>query len=520
MMHQIIIIKSIILNFYQIRGFWASILKHLYSIETKLYCKKYIRKNSRPLTMVIKCFYEVVFMEIKSTLTDLSKTQRKLFIEVPTESVQEVFNSCCQNLQKNTSVKGFRKGKVPIAMLKQTHSSQLQKSVLDSLIYKFLNQALKIHNQKVLQEQPEITIEQFSENAPFKFTAKFESYPTIDTVKTDNLRISKQKFGHESVTKKTNYIIEKYREPFSTLTSFEKDHKAQIGNTVIINCKGFFNDKLIGVLEDLIFDIEDTNKEESQKTWRLKATPLTLEKITVSFLYQERILKSFVKEAFSMDMKIGDQRKVLVRDSDNKVSQSNVLTLQVNLKDICQKTLLPLDDQFAKRLKFSSMKEMREQIMNQCMDEEHKYIENQLQENVLRELVITNPLDVPKKFIQEIKLELIKDSKTRMSKADMNPQTIESEIATLNRIGFFEKEAQYLITKDLLIDHLAEKWNLLKPIKEKLQKIIKDQPHHKHQENTHSLLMNLLKNAIAEQLISRANVTEVKRSTDLVDLIW
>src|SRR3954466_14345565 len=83
--------------------------------------------------------------KMKSTLDKLDGLARKLNIEIPAEKVQKAFEKVYKGIQKNATVKGFRKGKAPIATIRTIYSDRVKSDVVQDLIQDSYQAALEEH---------------------------------------------------------------------------------------------------------------------------------------------------------------------------------------------------------------------------------------------------------------------------------------------------------------------------------------------------------------------------------------
>src|SRR5512135_1735529 len=83
--------------------------------------------------------------EMKSTLDKLEGLARKLNIEIPAEKVQSAFDKVYKGIQKSATIKGFRKGKAPLAKIRSLYSEQVRKDVINDLISESYQNALDHH---------------------------------------------------------------------------------------------------------------------------------------------------------------------------------------------------------------------------------------------------------------------------------------------------------------------------------------------------------------------------------------
>lgn len=116
---------------------------------------------------------------MKTTTESLSPTRLKLTIEVPFEDFQAELDKAYKSIGSQITVPGFRKGKVPAAIVDQRIG---RGAVLDEAI----NAALPSWYTEALTEndiqplsQPEIDLTKFSDGEPIEVTAELDVRPEI-----------------------------------------------------------------------------------------------------------------------------------------------------------------------------------------------------------------------------------------------------------------------------------------------------------------------------------------------------
>ena len=86
------------------------------------------------------------------SLTDVSPSQKKIRVEIPESKVAEELNKKYRDLAKNTKVKGFRPGKVPLGIIKSYYGKAVEHEVSTQLIQDTFGEALKETDLKPLTQ--------------------------------------------------------------------------------------------------------------------------------------------------------------------------------------------------------------------------------------------------------------------------------------------------------------------------------------------------------------------------------
>ncbi len=128
-------------------------------------------------------------MQVKVDI--LEGLQRKIIVEIPADQVDERVMSGLKKAQKTAKLDGFRKGRVPMNIIKQRYASAVRQEVLGDLIEDSYDKAIK---QEKLRPagQPMITpTSGFAANEPFVYEATLEIVPEFDVKGLDSLTIKK-----------------------------------------------------------------------------------------------------------------------------------------------------------------------------------------------------------------------------------------------------------------------------------------------------------------------------------------
>ncbi|GIE87802.1 trigger factor [Actinoplanes regularis] len=157
---------------------------------------------------------------MKSTVETLSPTRVKLAIEVPFEELKPSLQKAYREIGAQVQVPGFRKGKVPAAVIDQRvgRGAVLNEAVQEAIPQQILA-AVQEHDVKTLG-RPEVAITEFSDNAPLKFTAEVDVRPEIvvPDLSTITVEVPAVAIGDNEIDEQINGL----RERFATLKTVER----------------------------------------------------------------------------------------------------------------------------------------------------------------------------------------------------------------------------------------------------------------------------------------------------------
>jgi trigger factor len=168
---------------------------------------------------------------VKSTVETLSATRVRLAIEVPFAELEPSLKKAYREIAQQVSVPGFRKGKIPAAVIDQRvgRGAVLNEAVQDAIPEQLLA-AVREHEVKTLG-RPDVEITDFTDGEPLRFTAEVDVRPelTLPDVATVQVTVDEIQIGDEELDEQVSGL----RERFATLKTVERS--AQVGDFVQID---------------------------------------------------------------------------------------------------------------------------------------------------------------------------------------------------------------------------------------------------------------------------------------------
>lgn len=368
---------------------------------------------------------------MKTNIESLSTLQRKLNVEVPAALVQSSFNKIFTGIQRDVTIKGFRKGKAPITTIKTMYGDKVKQDVVQDLIQKHYSMALVEHKVEPVS-YPEFEFEDPTENKDFAFSATFDIRPSINLKKYEGLEVEKQKYIFD--TSKVDQVLENIRASRATFETVSENRAVKHLDIAVIDFEGTVNGK-------------------------------TLEGGTGTDHHLEVGAKQFIEgfEDGVVGMKVGDVKTLNLKfptpyHSDELAGQS--VDFKVTLKSIKAKVLPELTNEFLATLGGpSDLEGLKKTIQDDLEQSEKKKIEDAFKNNLLKKLVEQNPVDVPASLQKEQKASLIEDFKKRMSEQGMSDTEFQQYVQKWD--ADFDKSAADMIQSSFLIDAIATKHDLI-----------------------------------------------------------
>ena len=127
-------------------------------------------------------------MEI--TITPISEVQHQAAIEASAEELQPHFQRAYEEFRPKAELRGFRKGKVPLEMVKKLYGEAIELDALDTIADTLYRRAMEEKNIRPLG-QPTMVDRDFKRGSYFRFTIRYEVRPAITLRTYRGLKLDK-----------------------------------------------------------------------------------------------------------------------------------------------------------------------------------------------------------------------------------------------------------------------------------------------------------------------------------------
>lgn len=313
---------------------------------------------------------------------------RELSVVVPAERVQTEMEKKFVEVQQKAEIKGFRKGKVPMPMIKNMFANEVRADVVDDLIKETLPEAVKEHALKVAT-RPTLTDFNFNDDGGFNYTAQVEVFPEVGTIGYAGIKVTKE--DGEVSDKDVNEMVDYMRKRMATVRPVERE--ATTADWVTVDLKKIADPKL--VLQTDSFPNSEVDL----------SNPITIKE------FREQI----------PGMKIGDEKNIEViypEDYSDRVFAGASITYQATLKSVKEVILPELDDSFAKQTGIGeTLLEMRLKIREDLKRQREDAFKRNQRHELIHQMTDINPIPIPEGMVAEYLESVVEDFKKQYPKA-------------------------------------------------------------------------------------------------------
>ena len=303
---------------------------------------------------------------MKSSVEVLSPTRVRLDVEVTFAELEPHVATAYKTLATRVNIPGFRKGKVPAAMIDQRLGrGTVMDEAINTALPMFYGQAAREHAVAVLG-RPEVDVKEFVDNEKLVFAVEVDVRPEVKlpdfstiTIEVDDVTVADADVDEQ---------IESLRTRFGTLTTV--DRVVQNGDFVTLDMTAFINGEEVdgGQANDISYEVGSDKMIEG------------LDDILIGMAVDE--VKQFETQ--------------LVGQQDGEKGE-----VKATVKAVKERELPPVDDAFAKLAsEFDTLDELKADFVVRL--ERVKKMEQgaQARDRLVEKLLTDNEIPVPESLVE------------------------------------------------------------------------------------------------------------------------
>jgi len=414
------------------------------------------------------------------TLTGL---ERRMTIEVPAEEVESQVRSRLQEAAKTFNMKGFRKGKVPVKVIKNRFGEGVRQEVVGEVISQSWVEAVTKENVKPAG-QPSIEPKNLEEGQNLEFIATFEVYPEIELKDFSAVTIEKKQA--EILDTDIDKMIKTLREQRKTYK--EVDRKSQEGDQVNVD--------FVGTLDGEKFDGGEA-----------KGTNL--------ILGSKRMIPGF--EEGLVGVSSGDNLTLPLtfpEDYQNKELAGKKVEFAITVNNVSEPTLPELDDEFFASFDVAEggLEAFRTEVRANMTRELKNANRNNIKNQVIEGLLEIHDVDAPKALVANEINGLRQQAMQQFGGGkNIDPSMLPDDL--------FAEQAKRRVILSLVMSEIVSK-NDLKPDADTVRGLIEEMAesyekpedvikwYYSDKEQLANIEAMALEDAVIDMVIDKAKVTE------------
>lgn len=362
---------------------------------------------------------------------NLEKNMVKLTIEVAAEELEKAMQAAYMKEKSRISLPGFRKGKVPRAMIEKMYGPEIFfEDAANMLITQEYPKAVEESGADVVS-RPEIDVTQIEKGKPFIFTAEVAvrpevtlgDYKGISVTKTD-LTVTEEELDEE---------IERERKSNARTITVE-DRAVQDGDTAVIDFEGFAD----GV------PFEGGNGENY---------PLIIGSHSFIAGFEEQLIGKNSGDEFDVNVTFPEEYH-----AEELAGRPAVFKVKIN--EIKTEELPELDDEFAQDVsEFDTLEEYKKDVEKKIVERKEAEGKRTQETEAIDKIVENSQMEIPDAMIDSQAQSMVDDFANRISQQGLTmDQYMQFSNTTMEQmLEQMQPEALRRIQSTLVLEEIAKK---------------------------------------------------------------
>lgn len=365
---------------------------------------------------------------------NLDKNMVKLTIEVPAEELEKAIESAYKKQKNQISVPGFRKGKVPRAMIEKMYGAGVfYEDAANTLMQQTYPSAVDESGVDIVS-RPTVDVVQIEKGQPFIYTAEVAVKPEVTLGKYMGVTVTKI---DTSVTDdEVNEALEQQRNN-NARTIAVTDRAVAVGDTAVIDFEGF--------VDGVAFE---GGKGENH--------PLEIGSHTFIDTFEDQLVGKNAGDEVEVNVTFPEQYQAA--DLAGKPA-----TFKVKINEIKTKELPELDDEFAQDVsEFDTLAEYKESLKKNLEEKKENEAKRTKEDEAVQKIIDKSKMDIPEAMIDTQCETMIEEFAQRIAQSGLSMDQY-LQFSGLTVDGLKEQvrpEALSRIQASLVLEQIAKDENI------------------------------------------------------------
>ncbi|MEF8939249.1 MAG: trigger factor [Salinivenus sp.] len=369
-----------------------------------------------------------------TTISKASPVEYELELHATAEEMEPKLKEALKEQRKHMDVQGFRKGKVPLGLVKKMHGDRIGYKVAEEFVQEAFEAEVDDSDDIEPLGQPTITELDYEVDEDLRAVVRFGVRPEVDLqdVSTEQISMLEHEISEEDVEEE----IERLRTEEADLLPMEDEPAGE---------------------EDFVnIDLQRIDPQTD--------TPIIGDKDEdLSFFLDDERLKEELREAL-VGKKAGDTFRVQLpqdmhdhdhgpggHDHDHGDEEDRLYEVTVN--DVKERDLPPFDEAFVRRIseqEFEDPEAFREEVRRQLQEQWDEQAREMVQGEIIDKMLELHPVPVPESVIETYLDSFVKQVEEEHD-GELPDDFDEEHFRNRNRRDA-EKQGRWMLIRDKIIE--------------------------------------------------------------------
>ena len=371
---------------------------------------------------------------MKTQMDAVSGVERKITVEIPAEEVARRIEQEFVELRKMVPLKGFRKGKAPMEMVKRLFRDSVEGEVAERLVKESLADVVKEKELRVLS-LPRVDHGKVAEGREFVFSATVEVVPDVEPAGYKGIPVAREKV---SVTDgDVAAAIERLRESFAQYHAVEG--------------RGASEGDLVEFSFTATAGGEAVDRSDSAAVVLAAGVPFGKE-------FEARMLGVAPGAARAFEV-------AYPADYPSPKYAGKTVAFEVQAAAVREKKLPELDEEFARNFgDVSGLDDLKAKMRARLTAEAEERSRHRAEEDLRKGLAERNAFEVPATLVSRQTAAMMQDTFQRLAAQGVDLKKVNMDVDKMSER--FAPNAERMVRVNLLLDAIAKKEGLDVPFSE------------------------------------------------------
>lgn len=324
----------------------------------------------------------------------LEKNMAKLTIEASAEELEKAIQGAYMKQKGKINVPGFRKGKVPRAMIEKMYGVEIfYDEAANALIPEAYGKAYDECELEIVS-QPTVDIVQIEKGKPFIFTAEVAIKPEVTLGQYKEIEV--EKASNEVTEEEINQEIKKEQEK-NARTIVVEDRPVQDGDEVVLDFEGF--------VDGVAFE---GGKGENY--------PLVIGSNSFIPGFEAQLIGVQAEQSAEVTVTFPE-------DYHSEDLKGKEAVFHCTLHEIKTKELPEVDDEFAAEVsEFDTLDEYKADVEAKIKERKEKENKNKKEEKVIEKIIENASMDIPEPMVESQVKQMAEDFAQRIQQQGLSAE--------------------------------------------------------------------------------------------------
>lgn len=394
------------------------------------------------MAMYARKSHETLYLNILRRITlvmsvkveNLEHNMAKLTIEVSAEELEKALNTAYNKQKRQISVPGFRKGKVPRAMIEKMYGAEIfYEDAANELMQQTYPSAIDESGVDIVS-RPTVDVVQIEKGKPFIYTAEVATRPEVTLGRYMGVTVTKI---DTSVTEdEVEAELENQRNT-NARTVTVTDRPVKEGDTAVIDFEGF--------VDGVAFD---GGKGENH--------PLEIGSHSFIDTFEDQLVGKNVGDELDVNVTFPEQYQAA--DLAGKPA-----VFKVKINEIKAKELPELNDEFAQDVAgVDTLAEYKEELKKNLTEKKENEAKKTKEDEAIQKIIDKSKMDLPKAMIDTQCETMVNEFAQRIAQSGLSmDQYLQFSGMTVDQLKEqVRPEAETRIKSSLVLEQIAKEENI------------------------------------------------------------